>query len=70
MDDLLKAMVEKGASDLHIVVGSPPMIRLHGRLEPIATEVISPGAAQELVAAISKVEETNALIENREVDVA
>ncbi|HYK51902.1 MAG TPA: type IV pilus twitching motility protein PilT [Candidatus Eremiobacteraceae bacterium] len=70
MDDLLKAMVEKGASDLHLVVGSPPMIRLHGRLTPIATEVLSPGAAQELVAAISKIEETNALIEHREVDFA
>jgi len=70
MDDLLRAMVEKGASDLHLVVGSPPMIRLHGKLEPITTEVLSPGAAQELVGAISKIEETNALIENREVDFA
>jgi len=55
MDDLLKAMVAKGASDLHLVVGSPPMIRLHGKLEPITTEVLSPGAAQELVGAISKI---------------
>ena len=53
MDDLLKAMVEKGASDLHIVVGSPPMIRIHGKLEPMTTEAISPGAAQVLVGAIS-----------------
>ena len=70
MDDLLKAMVEKGASDLHLVVGSPPMIRLHGRLEPLTDEKVSPAAAQELVAAITKKEEADTLIEHREVDFA
>ena len=70
MDELLKAMVEKGASDLHLVVGSPPMIRLHGRLTPIATENLSPAVAQELITSITKKEETDALIEHREVDFA
>jgi len=31
--ELLTKMIEEGASDLHIVVGAPPMIRLHGGLE-------------------------------------
>ncbi len=30
--DLLKIMIEKGASDLHISTGSPPRIRLDGKL--------------------------------------
>ena len=33
--DLLHAMVGKRASDLHIKVGSPPGIRVHGDLVPI-----------------------------------
>ncbi|HET9342746.1 MAG TPA: type IV pilus twitching motility protein PilT [Candidatus Eremiobacteraceae bacterium] len=70
MDDLLKATVEKGASDLHLVVGSPPMIRLHGRLEPLTTDNVSPAVAQELIMSITKKEETDALIEHREVDFA
>ena len=70
MDDLLKAMVERGASDLHLVVGSPPMIRLHGRLEPLTDDNLSPSAAQELVGAITKKEESDTLIEHREVDFA
>jgi len=32
IDGLLKLMTERGSSDLHIKVGSPPAIRLNGRL--------------------------------------
>lgn len=35
IDELLKLCVEKGASDLHITVGHPPIIRLHGALIPL-----------------------------------
>ena len=34
VNDLLKAAVEKGASDLHLKVGSYPMARIHGELLP------------------------------------
>ncbi len=30
MNDLLQLTVDEGASDLHISVGLPPMLRLHG----------------------------------------
>ncbi len=30
LDVYFKAMKERGASDLHMSVGAPPMIRLHG----------------------------------------
>jgi twitching motility protein PilT len=32
IDGMLKAMTDRGSSDLHIKVGSPPAIRLNGRL--------------------------------------
>jgi twitching motility protein PilT len=35
IDELLKLMVEKNASDLHLRVGSPPMFRIYGRLSPV-----------------------------------
>jgi twitching motility protein PilT len=34
IDDLLKLIVEKSGSDLHLTVGSPPMLRLQGKLWP------------------------------------
>ena len=35
LQELLKLMIEKGGSDLHISAGSPPRIRLHGKLMPL-----------------------------------
>ena len=32
IDDLLEQMVELGASDLHITVGSPPAFRVRGHI--------------------------------------
>ena len=36
IEAFLREMVERGASDLHMTTQSPPMIRLHGELTPIA----------------------------------
>ena len=33
IDDLLKTVVELGASDLHLAVPNPPVIRLNGGLQ-------------------------------------
>jgi twitching motility protein PilT len=38
VNDLLKIAVEQGASDLHLKVGSYPMIRIRGLLRPAHTE--------------------------------
>ena len=35
IDDLLRLMLERGGSDLHITVGSPPGIRQRGELLPV-----------------------------------
>ena len=37
VNDLLKIAVEQGASDLHIKVGSFPMMRIRGMLVPAST---------------------------------
>jgi twitching motility protein PilT len=36
LDDLLRTMMSKGASDLHLKVGSFPHLRVHGELVPLA----------------------------------
>lgn len=35
IDDLLREMVERGSSDLHIGVGVPPVVRIDGQLLPL-----------------------------------
>ncbi|HVY60682.1 MAG TPA: type IV pilus twitching motility protein PilT [Planctomycetota bacterium] len=42
MDKLLELCVDKGVSDLHLSVGSPPVVRLHGRLKPLTTPPLTP----------------------------
>lgn len=42
IDRLLETCIRKGASDLHIHVGRPPTLRLHGRLRPLETKVLEP----------------------------
>ncbi|MBE3133016.1 MAG: type IV pilus twitching motility protein PilT [Acidobacteria bacterium] len=42
LDKLLQFVVSKNASDLHLHVGEPPVVRMHGRLRPLETEVLQP----------------------------
>ena len=38
--NIMKFAVEKGASDIHITVGRPPMLRVNGVLNPIAGQAV------------------------------
>ena len=49
LDDILKIVVDRAASDLHLQAGTPPMLRLHKHLLPIGTDVMSGGAIEALV---------------------
>ncbi|HET7157824.1 MAG TPA: PilT/PilU family type 4a pilus ATPase, partial [Burkholderiales bacterium] len=42
MQDLLRAMVAKQASDLFITSGFPPAIKIDGRISPVADQPLSP----------------------------
>jgi twitching motility protein PilT len=41
IDKLLQTVVTQGASDLHISVGQPPVLRLHGRMRKLETKVLT-----------------------------
>ncbi|MBD3265239.1 type IV pili twitching motility protein PilT, partial [bacterium] len=53
MEDLLKIVVERDASDLHIRVGRPPVIRVDGRLEDLGNEPLTPDDTEYLMNSIS-----------------
>jgi twitching motility protein PilT len=42
IDKLLSATIKQGASDLHLSVGQPPVLRIHGRLQRLKTKVLEP----------------------------
>ena len=53
MSDLLQLVVSEGSSDLHIRVGVPPVIRVHGILHRVDGPVMSPEDTEELMRSIT-----------------
>ena len=53
IDKLLHAVVKQGASDLHISVGQPPVLRLHGRMRRLETKSLEPDDTVNLMKSIT-----------------
>jgi twitching motility protein PilT len=53
MSDLLQLMVSEGAADLHLRVGIPPVIRLHGILHRVEGPPLRPEDTEELMRSIT-----------------
>ena len=53
IDRLLETVVKQGASDLHLTVGRPPVLRLHGSLRSLETKVLAPEDTVALMKAIT-----------------
>jgi len=69
--ELLTKTIEEGASDLHIVVGAPPMIRLHGDLIPIhGYEPLRPDVSQELIYSVMNEEQVAEFEKEKECDLS
>src|SRR3954470_13398260 len=71
VNDLLKIAVEKGASDLHIKVGSYPMMRVRGRLVPaIEDKKLDHEDVVAMGAAVMSTTQRQKFKETQEVDLA
>lgn len=68
--NLLKAAVEKRASDLHITVGRPPVLRIDGELVDLDYEPIDPETAQHLIYGLLTHQQRDAFKEEFELDFA
>ncbi|MDB6067207.1 MAG: pilT 4 [Pedosphaera sp.] len=53
MSDLLQLVVSEGSSDLHIRVGVPPVIRVHGILHRVEGPPLAPEDTEELMRSIT-----------------
>ena len=52
MHQLLEAACDFGASDLHLAVGDPPVLRVHGDLQPLDMPVLEPEDTEQLMRSI------------------
>src|SRR6476660_6313240 len=53
IDRLLETTVRRSASDLHLAVGKPPTLRMHGHLRELQTKVLEPEDTVSLMKAIT-----------------
>src|SRR5512137_2592666 len=70
LHQLLKAMVEKGASDLHITTGSPPQLRIDGKLVPLKTNPLTPVETKQLCYSILTDAQKHKFEEETELDLS
>ncbi len=70
LHQLLKVMIDRGASDLHITAGSPPQLRIDGRLVPVKSNALSPTETKELCYSILTDQQRQKFEEEKELDLS
>ncbi len=68
--DLLKLMIERNASDLHVTTGTPPRIRVDGKLVPLTEEKLMPAETKALCYSILTDTQKHKFEENSELDLS
>jgi len=68
MDDLFQLMKAKNASDIHLTVGVPPVLRIQGRLYATQFETLTKESAQTLIYSIMTDEQRQQFEEKLELD--
>ncbi|MBN1866508.1 type IV pilus twitching motility protein PilT [Candidatus Sumerlaeota bacterium] len=68
MSQLLRYMVNEEASDLHLVAGRPPVIRVHGRLKNVEGPILVATMTQQLVYSILNDAQKQKFEETKELD--
>lgn len=68
IEPLLEEVIKRKASDLHLQVGLPPMLRVDGRLIPNGTQILTEETVEQLVFAILDEEQKEILLKDKEFD--
>ena len=70
LHDYLFDAIKAGASDLHVTVGLPPMIRVHGKVQPLEYPALTPTATREMIYDVLSNEQRQRLENDWELDIA
>ncbi len=68
IQEYLELVVKKEASDLHLVAGSPPVIRIDGQLMPVSAAILTPEDTETLVFELLSADQKEMLLVNKEID--
>jgi twitching motility protein PilT len=70
LHQLLRAVVDKGASDLHITTGTPPQLRIDGSLMPLKTAPLTPVDTKQLCYSVLTEEQKVQFERDNELDLS
>ena len=70
LHQLLRAMIEQGASDLHIANGSPPLLRVDGAIVPLKLPALTPVETKQLCYSVLTEEQRQQFEKKRELDLS
>lgn len=70
MHQLLKTMVEQGASDLHLTTGSPPQLRVDGQMVPMDLELLNGTLTKQLCYSVLTDAQKKKFEEENELDLS
>lgn len=69
MPQLMEILVQRNGSDLHLLVGSPPHVRVNGKLAALENSApLTPEMAQQLIGSLMTEEQAEYVRNNKELD--
>src|SRR5512139_3682204 len=70
LDAYFRAMQQQGASDLHLVAGNLPAMRLHGELKKLKAEPLTDEGLRDLLRELARPEDWSRYEESGDLDFA
>jgi twitching motility protein PilT len=70
LHQLLRAMIDKGASDMHITTGSPPLLRVDGAIVPLKLPALSSVETKQLCYSVLTEEQKIEFEKEKELDLS
>ena len=70
IDRFLRLMIDRGASDLHLSVGRPPLFRLSGEMDPVRYRPLTPEDFEAMIKPIATAAQWEQWAESGDVDFA
>jgi len=70
LHEMLKEMVDRGASDLHLTTGAPPTLRLHGQMLPLGETPLTQAETKSLAYSVLTDAQKQKFEEEKELDLS
>ncbi|MFH0731296.1 MAG: type IV pilus twitching motility protein PilT [Candidatus Omnitrophota bacterium] len=70
LDSLLRMLVERNGSDLHLQANTPPIFRIYGELKPTEMDVLSAADIEEFVFSVMDKEQKDLFLKVKHIDLS